>query len=399
MENNNVDKQEMENDVDKQEMESDADEQDMESDFDEEELETDDDEQELETDDDEQELESSVDEQQQPLISSFLEVVVGQSVQTAKHYLQATNWNVEDAVRLFYSQDVCGGLWGSAQSAAPVDNSSQANNRASQDNLPLKLMYQGPFHEAKQIAETQDRWLIVNVQSKKEFDSYALNLHTWAHEAVSQTIGTNFIFWQVYGHITEGLKVCNYYKLTSFPAILVLDPITGQKVKSWSGMVEAVQLLEDLAPFMDAGPKHHHAQLCRKRPTEISQTTEKQESTAPVAAASIDTDELVIGEPVTSSSKKLTYPELPEEPKVDKTLLCRIGFRLPDGRRLQRNFLQTDPLQLLWSFCSSQLDEAESRPFQLTQAIPGASKVLDYEGKQMFEESGLANSMISVTWD
>ena len=56
-------------------------------------------------------------------------------------------------------------------------------------------------------------------------------------------------------------------------------------------------------------------------------------------------------------------------------------------------------LQLLWSFCYSQLEEAVSRPFHLTQAIPGASQNLDYDRELTFEESGLANSMISVTWE
>ena len=55
--------------------------------------------------------------------------------------------------------------------------------------------------------------------------------------------------------------------------------------------------------------------------------------------------------------------------------------------------------QLLWSFCFSQLEEAETRPFRLTHAIPGASRSLDYNSQSTFEESGLANSMISVTWD
>lgn len=55
--------------------------------------------------------------------------------------------------------------------------------------------------------------------------------------------------------------------------------------------------------------------------------------------------------------------------------------------------------QLLWSFCSTQFEEAETRPFRLTHAIPGASKVLDYDSELTFAESGLANSMISVTWE
>lgn len=56
-------------------------------------------------------------------------------------------------------------------------------------------------------------------------------------------------------------------------------------------------------------------------------------------------------------------------------------------------------LKLLWSFISAQLGEDETNSFRLTHAIPGASKILDYEINSTFQESGLANSMISVTWD
>ena len=56
-------------------------------------------------------------------------------------------------------------------------------------------------------------------------------------------------------------------------------------------------------------------------------------------------------------------------------------------------------LQLLWSFCSSVLEEAETRPFRLTHESPGPSRSLDYDSQSTFEELGLANSMISVTWD
>lgn len=45
------------------------------------------------------------------------------------------------------------------------------------------------------------------------------------------------------------------------------------------------------------------------------------------------------------STKKPEYPPLPEEPMGDRNLLCRVGVRLPDGRRFQRNFLRTDSIQ------------------------------------------------------
>lgn len=55
--------------------------------------------------------------------------------------------------------------------------------------------------------------------------------------------------------------------------------------------------------------------------------------------------------------------------------------------------------QLLWSFCYSELKEADMRPFRLTHAIPGAPNSLDYNSSSTFGQSDLANSMISVTWE
>lgn len=47
-----------------------------------------------------------------------------------------------------------------------------------------------------------------------------------------------------------------------------------------------------------------------------------------------------------STSSKREFPPLPDEPKVGRSLLCRVAVRLPDGRRAQRSFLQTDPVQV-----------------------------------------------------
>lgn len=101
-----------------------------------------------------------------------------------------------------------------------------------------------------------------------------------------------------------------------------------------------------------------------------------------------------------SLSVKLEYPPLPEEPKGGRDLLCRVAIRLPDGRRIQRNFLHTDPIKLLWSFCSPQVEEGEKRGFHFAQPNPGASNnKLEYQSEQSFREAGLANSMINLLWD
>lgn len=69
----------------------------------------------------------------------------------------------------------------------------------------------------------------------------------------------------------------------------------------------------------------------------------------PVGVDTDSAEEAKVEEVVKSSSdqpKLLNYPSLPEEPKSNKELTCRVGIRLPDGRRLQRNFLLTDSTQV-----------------------------------------------------
>uniref|UniRef100_A0A2P2KY06 Uncharacterized protein MANES_17G092500 n=1 Tax=Rhizophora mucronata TaxID=61149 RepID=A0A2P2KY06_RHIMU len=385
------------------------------------------------------------------MVSSFLEIAVGQTADTAMQFLQATSWKLEEAIQLFYVGNE-GGTLSSPSRSPPTDNSnplmgqntgelgdlenektgqdtgedvrpplpvvrdtlyddailfnSRVGNPAhepssliafrnfdeemrrprvwesdqgatstadsTRDNLaslyrpPFHLMFHGSFEKAKGAASVEDKWLLVNLQSMKEFNSHMLNRDTWANEAVAQTIGTNFIFWQVYDDTGEGRKVCTYYKLDSIPAVLVIDPITGQRMHLWSGMIQPESLLEDLVPFMDGGPRNHHKTLSHKRPRGSSwtpqkkkdETNEDDEDVQRALAASMES--MKESSVVASHDKDVTsndqeekclpeepkYPPLPEEPKGDRRLLCRVGIRLPNGRRMQRNFLKTDPIQV-----------------------------------------------------
>ncbi|CAH8337501.1 unnamed protein product [Eruca vesicaria subsp. sativa] len=140
-------------------------------------------------------------------------------------------------------------------------------------------------------------------------------------------------------------------------------------------MLESQILVENLSPFVDT-----------KRPKLCSNTPAATESTTTTAYL---LPNAVMG-----------YPELSEEPNSDwdQSVLCRICVRLPDGRKVQRSFLKSESVQLLWSFCYSQIDQSErNKPFKLFQAIPGYYKNL-YYGCVSFEQSGLANSLISMTW-
>lgn len=71
------------------------------------------------------------------------------------------------------------------------------------------------------------------------------------------------------------------------------------------------------------------------------------ESMNPDKVVSEDKDAVTVTkEEETCPTKKPVYPPLPEEPTGDRSLECRVGFRLPDGRRVQRKFLRSDPIQV-----------------------------------------------------
>ncbi|KAL3331459.1 hypothetical protein AABB24_035002 [Solanum stoloniferum] len=397
---------------------------------------------------------ASVPSSQDMLISSFLDIAVDQTVDTAREFLQATNWNLEEAIQRFFSGNNNGGAGAAAESfnyspliednrtlwesedddndvrlPLPVrrevlygENSGLYEDEREQissstfdsyDNNtlsvlfrpPYELIYNGPFDHAKEAGAKRNRWLLVNVQSRDEFASDTLNRDTWANDFVAQMIENNFVFWQEGDHTEEGRKVCTYYNLDSRPVILVIDPITGQNMRSWNGMVQPETLLEDAMTFIDRTPSEYHSDLLRKQFDRLNHGDRIEEGTDHEESKEDENDQ---NELLMNTNTNTIYLPLPEEPNrslisnCDKNLVCRIAIRLPDGRRIQRNIMKSDPIKLLWSFCSTQLEEAKTRAFRFRQAImPGptqfwASNFWNYDSNLTFEESGLDNSVIAL---
>ncbi|KAF8094693.1 hypothetical protein N665_0355s0006 [Sinapis alba] len=384
---------------------------------------------------------------QQKLISSFMEIAIGQTKDTAIQFLKATSWNLEEAINLFLihrqnqplcQQNATAQYWSDYQEeehiippplpsvratlydsssmyqtpvqvcpediwdaeSEPSDSKPEASEESrrlsSLYRAPLKLLFQGSFEVAKSTSSRQNLWLLVNLQSTTEFASHMLNRDLWANEVVSQAIESSFILSQLYDDTTEGKKISTFYRIESSPpVVLLIDPITGQKMRSWSGEIEAHGFVEDLMKYMDDGPHEYMASLTRNKRMKTDKSLEtKEEDTC-------SSSNQTITHIVEKDETCLEFPGLTEEPKgdCDKSLVCSVCIRFPDGRRKQRKFLKSEPIQLLWSFSHSQMVESEKKVFKLVQAIPGASKTLEYGANATFDQSGLANSIVSVTWE
>eukprot|EP00253_Pinus_taeda_P026581 PITA_26581 len=276
-------------------------------------------------------------------IVTFVEIV-GESTHKARQFLEATNWNLDevegqspeysdhtDFVRpplpvkreALYDDEYIRRR--DQESTQP--NSSWAFWDKGNDKLealyrpPFELMFKGSFEQAKAEAAGQGKWVIANIQSPKEFSSYILNRDTWANEGVRETVSAFFIFWQIYDDHEEGRKVCTYYHLSEMPSTLVIDSITGQKMKAWTGTIGPQQLLQDLIPYMYKAPKefsHRRRTVTSNVNNNIAQIVQGKYVLAEFASLAINEDnqqKAVEEDNQQKAAVKREYPALPEEPQ------------------------------------------------------------------------------------
>lgn len=287
----------------------------------------------------------------------------------------------------------------------------------------------------------------MNLESKTEFaSSHTLNRDLWSNDTVTEAVMSSFVLWHIYDNTIEGKMMSNLYEIESAPpVVLVIDPVTGQKMGMWSGVIEAQRFVEDLSWFSEAGPHEDIESLISETEEEYQTCSEGEEfekeddwssssnnfegpfwgeewspsnndddivdpswgeefENEETWSPSNNDDDDMVDPPLKPGQYLVDLPDLTEEPKVDcdKSLVCTLCVRVPDGRRRQRRFLKTEPFQLLWSFCNSLLEEweIEFNAYKPVLEIPGDSKTLHCPldtTNTTFEESGLANnSLISI---
>ncbi|KAG7649987.1 putative plant UBX domain-containing protein 15 [Arabidopsis thaliana] len=303
---------------------------------------------------------------QRTLVSSFLNIAVDQTVETAIKCLKSTNWKLEDAINLLFAID----RMRNNQTLTLKPSDSTRLPSLSPPPPPLNLLFKGSFEDAKLASSSKDRWLLVHIQSETEFPCNTFNRDLWSNEDVSQAL-------------------------------------------EFRGEIKAKGFLNDLKKYIDASPHEHIASTARNMRVKAEKICHSDQQdmgnlssdSVVVSSCGREFDDVVTlsedEEETCLSSDLFEFPVLTKEPKgdCDRSVVCSISVRFPNGRRKQRKFLKSEPVQLLWSFCYSHMDESDNKAFKLVQAIPGASKTLDYGAEASFDQYGISNSIISVTWE
>ena len=301
---------------------------------------------------------------------------------------------------------------------------------------PVDVLYGGTVEQARAAATELDRWLLVNVQSNTEFGSHRLNRDTWRHEAVHSLLASSFVFMQLYENAPDGRKFISYYQLGSewvpppLPVTLLIDPVTGAKMHTWNGFVDAERFMEELLPFCDATPSTGSVPHKRHKPAARQQApmTEDEQIAAAIAASMGVTHDDAAGGPAAHHARDdeedgplqdeamppaapavdpaevaaAALAALPAEPAANDAHSCSVALRLPSGARISRRFPRTAPASCLRDWAVSAVHEAAAgRPFRLAQPGPGGSgaipQVSDLPGPSL-EEAGLMNAALAFTW-
>eukprot|EP00889_Picochlorum_renovo_P006467 jgi/Picre1/33497/NNA_008821.t1 len=196
-------------------------------------------------------------------VSQFC-AVTGADVSKALQVLQATDFNLQDAIELFFAS-------GEGQDGVPpvlreeeraTQLQTHGGRRFEHPCQPRLIgcmgmlmgrrdsMY-GGFEEAKKEAQRRNRWLVVNIQSPSNFDSHRLNRDTWRDGTIQALVEAYFILFQTYDVAEQGQELMAYYDVEELPVILVVDPVTGAPMRRWYRFIEAVDLAENFIPFTE----------------------------------------------------------------------------------------------------------------------------------------------------
>jgi hypothetical protein len=271
---------------------------------------------------------------------------------------------------------------------------------------PIELMFHGTFHYAKVHAATQDQFLLVNLQAATgpaEFASFVHNRDLWADTVVKQTVKDNLVFLllrKLDGHFAnEGAKVCTFYKVQDdqLPAVLVLDPITGQLLDMMSGTIKPDEFMHFIEKYTKSKPSEHsRPKIVPKTvatPTEGSEAVTgaggEQEQAVPESSASPADQEAAPAEIVDSD----------DEP-MEGEKMCKLRVRFPDGSVITKEFGCQRRVSKLFVFCKSAVRDAgktEQAAFRIMRFNGRAFQELENNG-ETFEDLGLNLATVSLVF-
>lgn len=348
----------------------------------------------------------------------------------------------------------------------PVVQPPQRPQRPPKESLrelfrpPYELMYRGSFHSAKVHAARWDRFLLVNLQTSHgagDFPSQMQNRDLWADELANKVVVDSFVFFWLRKEdsdslLDEGKKLAGFYKLEDdqLPAVLVVDPITGQLLAKRSGTMmpdEFMQFVDEytkskpsalsmpkfvektpvLSPSVGAGGEQElawasYAAAVEQGPPAVSESPappaddevgEQERGIIPInnsaaagGAACSEQEHVPVPDTTDESPAEMLVDVDDDEPMEDEEMY-KLRIRFPDGTMVAKEFGCKRRVASLFAFCRSALHgggqqhaEEEKKAIRIMRFAGRALEAIqDDDAGATFEDLGLNFAAVSVVFD
>nr|XP_031832976.1 UBX domain-containing protein 7 [Nomia melanderi] len=99
---------------------------------------------------------------------------------------------------------------------------------------PYSILFLGPFLAARAHAKTLNRWLLVNIQNPQEFACQILNRDVWSNQQIQEIVKDHFVLWQVLSSTSDGKRYIDFYNVSKYPYVAVIDPRTGECMQTYN---------------------------------------------------------------------------------------------------------------------------------------------------------------------
>lgn len=167
---------------------------------------------------------------------------------------------------------------------------------------PFEILFSGSFDMAQRHGKSVDKWILVNLQDDLNFSCQTLNRDLWSDSRLKDFLRNNLIFWQTSNKTTDGAKFKTFYKVSSEPYIGMIDPRTGEEVRTFSvSDVNPVKFLSSLKSFLTENKSPHGKEV------KFVESSFMRPSTSQASSSGAN------GSKAPSSSKAIWIPDEDEE--------------------------------------------------------------------------------------
>ncbi|XP_054269455.1 FAS-associated factor 2-like isoform X3 [Macrosteles quadrilineatus] len=286
------------------------------------------------------------------------------------------------------------------------------------------VFYQGSYGQAISDAKQELRFLLIYLHQDNNNNCTNFCRFTLSNETVVQFINSSMLFWSCNTSSGEGYRVVQSLQTHTYPllAVIMLKDNRMTVVGRSEGFVDAVELVRRLQTIIQANEAALVAARAERVERSFNQTLRRQQDEAYEMSLRADEakerrrreekeqreeEERLVRE--AEEAERQRKEELQrqkielvalvprEPPAADPQSVC-VVFKMPNGTRLERRFLQTHTLEDIFHFvfCHPQSPDE----FEITTNFP--KRTLDCKGPsktQTLNEWGLRKGEVLFVYD